>query len=67
MMKTKLKDNSPNIIWGTCLDCDFQGQIDEFDYDYDYDEFWGNEIKYPICPKCGGGVELSKVNDIDNN
>lgn len=67
MMKMKSKGNPTNIIWGTCLECDFEGQIDEFEFDTEYDEFSGNEIKYPVCPKCGGGVEVNRVNNIDNN
>lgn len=68
-MSTNEFDNKSQIMWGTCIDpeCGYEGEESQFDYDYEYDSFWGIEYKYLICPKCGGGVELSKVNDIDNN
>lgn len=42
-----------------CLDCDWQGKTSECDTDIDEDEFWGRLLTYPICPECGGAVELS--------
>lgn len=42
-----------------CLDCEWQGKTSECDRDSDYDEFWGRDYNYPICPECGGPVELS--------
>lgn len=67
MTMTKLKDNNPEIIWGMCIECDFEGHVDDFEYDYEYDEFSGNDRKYLVCPKCGGGVELSGVKNIVND
>lgn len=66
MKMMKSKDNNSEIIWGMCIDCDFEGHVDDFDYDYEYDEFHGNDIKHLVCPECGGGVEMCVVNKIDN-
>lgn len=40
-----------------CMDCEWGGEITECDFDTEYDEFKGVDIKYPICPKCGGGLD----------
>jgi len=44
-----------------CLDCEWEGDVDLCDSDTEYDEFYGREHRYPICPKCSGGVEVSKI------
>lgn len=41
----------------TCLDCEWSGESSECDFDTEYDEFKGIDREYPICPKCGGGLE----------
>ena len=43
--------------WIKCIDCDWEGDVIDCDTDTEYDEFKGMDRKYPICPKCGGGVE----------
>jgi hypothetical protein len=40
-----------------CLDCEWNGHVNECEFDYEYDEFSGSDRKYPICPECGGGVD----------
>lgn len=40
----------------SCMDCEWDGEISECDFDNEYDEFKGIDRKYPICPKCGGGL-----------
>jgi hypothetical protein len=66
MKKKKSKDNESKFIWGKCIDCDFEGHVDEFEFDEEYNEFNGHVYKHPYCPKCGGGVELNDVTNIDN-
>jgi hypothetical protein len=41
----------------SCMECEWDGGIDECEFDSDYDDFKGIEIPYPICPKCGGGLD----------
>ena len=41
----------------SCMDCEWEGDITECDFDTEYDEFKGIDRKYPICPKCGGGLD----------
>lgn len=41
----------------SCMDCEWGGEITECDFDIEYDEFKGVDRKYPICPKCGGGLD----------
>ena len=45
----------------SCLDCDWQGELDEADIDHcgDWDEFKGQHVAALFCPRCGGGVEVS--------
>lgn len=45
----------------TCLDCDWQGSVEEAetDWDGDYDEFRRENIPTKVCPKCDGGVEIN--------
>ena len=42
---------------GVCLDCDWDGLLSDADIDTEWDEFKMQEIPYPICPKCGGGLD----------
>ena len=42
----------------SCMDCDWEGETSECDFDNEYDEFKGIDIKYPICPECGGGLDF---------
>ena len=41
----------------SCMDCEWEGDATECDFDTEYDEFKGVDRKYPICPKCGGGLD----------
>jgi hypothetical protein len=41
----------------SCMDCEWEGEVTECDFDTEYDEFKGIDRKYPICPKCGGGLD----------
>ena len=41
----------------SCMDCEWEGEITQCDFDTEYDEFKGVDRKYPICPKCGGGLD----------
>jgi len=41
----------------SCMECDWDGEASECDFDFDFDEFKGIDIKYPICPKCGSGLD----------
>ena len=41
----------------SCMDCEWEGDTTEYDFDTEYDEFKGVDRKYPICPKCGGGLD----------
>ena len=41
----------------SCTTCKWGGGISECDFDTEYDEFKGIDRKYPICPKCGGGLD----------
>ena len=41
----------------SCMDCEWEGEITQCDFDTEYDEFKGIDRKYPICPKCGGGLD----------
>lgn len=43
--------------WVTCIDCNWEGDIGECNWDSEPDVFSGNDRKYPICPKCEGGIE----------
>lgn len=59
-LKVKKEDECTiHSVSGSCLDCDWQDDIAKADIDYEWDEFKGNNIPYPICPKCGGGVEVN--------
>lgn len=40
----------------TCVDCGWEGSMSQADVDSEYDEFKGVDRKYPVCPKCGGGL-----------
>ena len=40
-----------------CLDCNWHGNVKDCDIDTEPDEFRDRDRKYPICPKCGGGIE----------
>ncbi len=40
----------------SCMECEWAGESLECDIDTEYDEFYGIDRKYPICPKCGGGL-----------
>lgn len=40
-----------------CMDCKWDGEITECDFDTEYDEFKGIYKRYPVCPKCGGGLD----------
>lgn len=56
--KDKCNEGNTIVIrYGVCLDCGFEDELSAYHEDVDYDEFWGREHKYPVCPKCGGGVE----------
>lgn len=44
-----------------CIDCDWQGNIQDCDSDGDYSEWHGRSFEYHICPECGGGVELTNA------
>lgn len=46
---------------GSCLDCEWQGDMEDADTDPcgDYDSFRDIDIPTPICPECGGGVEIN--------
>lgn len=50
--------NTNVIRMGICLDCSYEDEVKNFDKDSEYNEFTGNEHYYPVCPKCGGGVEV---------
>lgn len=39
-----------------CLDCNWEGDIKECAIETEFNEFRGNDMCYPVCPKCGGGV-----------
>ena len=39
------------------MDCEWEGEITECDFDTEYDEFKGIDRKFPICPKCNGGLD----------
>lgn len=41
----------------TCVDCNWDGDISKCAFDGEYDDFKGVYNKYPICPKCGGGLD----------
>ncbi len=41
----------------SCMECEWEGELSECDFDYEHDEFSGRDIKYPICPVCGGGLD----------
>ena len=59
---TVKKEDKPttHILSGSCLDCDWQDSMDKAETDWcgDYDEFLRANIPTPICPECGGGVEV---------
>lgn len=40
-----------------CIDCDWNGHISECNSDTELDEFKGTDKIFPICPKCGGGIQ----------
>ncbi len=41
----------------SCIECEWCGEGLECDIDSEWDEFKHIDRKYPICPKCGGGLE----------
>jgi len=50
-----------NKCSGICLECSYSEEItkENWEWDEEYDEFSGKTHPYPICPKCGGAVEVS--------
>lgn len=42
---------------GMCLDCEWDGLLKDAEIEYEWDEFKGNDIPYPTCPECGGGID----------
>ena len=50
------EEENINDSYYSCIDCHWTGEISECDFDTEYDEFKGVNMKYPICPKCGGGL-----------
>lgn len=46
-----------NIDSGICVDCGWDGLLKDADVDYEWDDFYRVDRPYPICPKCGGGIE----------
>jgi len=53
--------NANTINWAMCIDCEWQGDVNLCEWDSEYNEHYGKEFKYPICPKCCGGVEVSSI------
>ena len=47
----------PFIDSGICIDCEWDGLLKDADIEYDWDDFRREDIPYPICPKCGGGLD----------
>ena len=45
------------VSYYSCMDCEWEGEVSECDFDTEYDESKGIDREYPICPKCGGGVD----------
>lgn len=47
-------------VSGSCIECDWQGDLKDCETDWcgDYDEFKGINIPTKICPKCGEHVEM---------
>jgi len=42
---------------GSCMDCEWDGLLKDAEIEYEWDEFKGNDIPYPTCPECGGGID----------
>lgn len=49
--------HNTNNSYYSCIECGWNGDVKECELDTEYDEFKGVDRTYPICPKCGGGVE----------
>lgn len=50
---------NPKLDYAMCIECDWNGDREECEIDYEYSEWHGRDFEFPICPKCGGGVELT--------
>lgn len=55
------KQEEQPAVWGSCVDCDWEGDPQTCEMDTEYDEFWGKEYHHPICPECDGGIEVHSL------
>lgn len=60
-LEVKETETDNPVLTGSCLDCDWSGDMKDAEIDPcgDWDEFKGMNIPTPICPKCGGGIEVN--------
>jgi hypothetical protein len=52
----RLVEDYEKEISYSCIDCEWTGDNSSCEFDTEYDEFKRIDRKYPICPKCGGGL-----------
>lgn len=48
---------------GECIDCNWSGLFRDAEIEYEWDSFTGMDVPYPICPKCGGGIDNYYVSE----
>ena len=55
---TKEQDaNKPIIDSAECIDCEWSGLLSECYATETEEDFVGNQVEVPICPKCEGGLD----------